>query len=381
MAARFNLQKLKNRAFLVLVQTRDRKSGFLDESFEEMKELARAALVSVVGGVEAKIQHPSPSHFIRSGKLLEVVTEAKKCGANCLLFNVELTPVQARNIEKEIKLPVVDRTGLILDIFGRRAQSREGQLQVELARLNYILPRLGGLGGVMSRLGGGIGTRGPGEQELERDRRKIRGRIERVKEELKKVHQHRELLRQGRKRRNFLSVALVGYTNAGKSTLLNALTGADTYVEEKMFATLDPKVRIQNIKGKGNILFVDTVGFLRELPHGLVESFHATLEEVAEADLLIHVLDVTHPQCHEFYATVLKVLEEIKANHKPMILALNKSDLLDDAGKRTAVIDWPGGILISAKMGLGTDQLMESIQIHSPRKTVIENSFSETDPS
>lgn len=365
----YGLQKPKNRAYLVLVQTRrERSEHFLDESLEEMKELSRAALVQVLGSARAKVFQPSPSHFIRSGKLMEVTASAKTAGANCLLFNVDLTPVQARNLEKEAKLPVMDRTGLILDIFGRRAKSREGQLQVELARLNYILPRLGGLGGVMSRLGGGIGTRGPGEQELERDRRKIRGRIERVKDELKNVHKHRELLRAGRRKKQFISVALVGYTNTGKSTLLNALTGAQTYVEDKMFATLDPKVRIQNLDGRGDVLFIDTVGFLRDLPHSLVESFHATLEEVAEANLLIHVLDASHSKVQECYATVIKVLKEIHAAEKPMILALNKADLLDEAARQAIQREWPQGILISAKEGLGMHHLLAELDRRMPAK-------------
>ena len=363
----YKLQKPRNKAFLVILQTTQREKDFLEESFREMKELAGTALVQVVGATMARVPHPSPSHFIREGKFQEVMIESKKMGANCLLFNVDLSPVQARNLEKEAKISILDRTGLILDIFGRRAKSKEGQLQVELARLNYMLPRIGGLGGVMSRLGGGVGTRGPGEQELEHDRRKIRRRIERIKEELSKVRKHRELLRAGRKRKNFLSVAIVGYTNAGKSTLLNALTGAETYVEDKMFATLDPKTRIQTLEGRRDVLFIDTVGFLRDLPHGLVESFHATLEEVTEADLLIHVLDVSHSKASEFYLAVQKVLGEIGCLEKPVILALNKADLLDDLARSLIQREWPEAILISAKEGLGMRQLLAKINTKLPQ--------------
>lgn len=352
----------------MILRTSQREADFLEESCREMQELAGSALVQVVGSILARVNHPSPSHFIREGKLQEVMIEAQKAGANCLLFNVDLSPVQSRNIEKSVKIPALDRTGLILDIFGRRAKSNEGQLQVELARLNYMLPRIGGLGGVMSRLGGGIGTRGPGEQELEHDRRKIRGRIERVKEELKKVHKHRELLRAGRKRKNFLSVAIVGYTNAGKSTLLNALTGAETYVEDKMFATLDPKTRVRNLAGRRDVLFIDTVGFLRDLPHGLVESFHATLEEVTEADLLIHVMDISHPRAGEFYRTVQEVLKEIGSLEKPSILALNKADLLDDLARSLIHHQWPQSIVISAKDGFGMKPLLEKIDAMLPTR-------------
>lgn len=352
------LEKIRNKAFLIILQTGRRSDSFLKESFAEMKELAESAGLRIVGSIQARVPHPSPSHFVRAGKLEEIFQGAKSSGADVLIFNLELSPGQARNIERDTKIHTIDRTGLILDIFGRRAQSREGKLQVELARLNYVLPRLGGLGGVMSRLGGGIGTRGPGEPELEHDRRKIRRRIQLVKEELKKVHQHRALIRSGRKKKRFVSVAIVGYTNAGKSTLLNALTGADAYVADKMFATLDPKTRLQNVNGRQDLLFIDTVGFLKDLPHGLVESFHATLEEVAEADILIHVLDVSNPKAYEFETATGQVLKEIGAEGKPTLLALNKADLLNEAMTALVLKEWPQGVLISAKEKLGINSLI-----------------------
>lgn len=349
------------KTFLVVLQTSQESPVFLEESLAEMKELAEAALRPVVGSLQAHLPHPSASHFLREGKLNELKEQAKRAGADTLIFNLDLTPGQARNIESFVKFRVIDRTGLILEIFARRAKSSEGKLQVELARLNYILPRIGGLGTVLSRLGGGIGTRGPGESELEWDRRKIRRRIESVKDQLKKVAKHRDLLRAGRKKKNFTSVAIVGYTNAGKSTLFNALTGADAYVEDKLFATLDTKTRVQTVNGRQDLLFVDTVGFIRDLPHSLVESFHATLEEVTEAHILIHVLDISHGNAAQCRLAVEKVLEEIKASGKSVILALNKADLLNVDEKRRVRETWPEGILISAKTGGGLEDLMNAV--------------------
>lgn len=355
----------KNKALLVILQTWQRSKTYLEENLLEMKELSSSAGVQVLDSITAKIVKPSPSHFLREGKLLEIQSRIKKSKANVAIFNVELTPAQARNIEKKIKIPVVDRTGIILEIFGRRAQTREGKLQVELARLIYVLPRLGGLGGVMSRIGGGggtRGTRGPGETELEHDRRKIRKRIQRCKEELEKVRKHRKLIRAGRKRKNFKIVALVGYTNAGKSTLLNTITGADAYVEDQLFATLDPTTRMQKVSGRHDILFVDTVGFVRDLPHTLVKSFHATLEEVAEADLLVHVIDASQPDLRVEKTAVEAVLKEIKADQKNILLVLNKSDQLNDEQKRQVSARWPRGVMISAREGFGMNSLMARIE-------------------
>lgn len=350
------------KAFLVILQTNRKSQQFLDESLEEMTELASSGGIKVVGSIQAFIADPSPSHLVRGGKLMEIAAEAKKAGATVLYFNRDLTPVQARNIEKDIKFKTVDRTGLILDIFAKRAQSNEGKLQVELARLNYLLPRIGGLGTVLSRLGGGIGTRGPGETELEWDRRKIRRRIESVKDDLEKVKNHRRLLREGRRKKNYITAALVGYTNAGKSTLLNALTGAEAYVADQLFATLDPKTRMQTVNGRRDILFIDTVGFIRDLPHGLVEAFHATLEEVEHADLLIHVMDISNPHLVAYKQAVEKVLEEIRAAGKPVILALNKADLLSEDERKDIQKMWPEGILISAKNGLGMRGLLQKLE-------------------
>lgn len=365
--------KPSGRAYLVILDVDSRSKTFLEESLEEMTELVLSAGCRIVGHLSAHIPSPSPSHFLREGKLAEVAAKAKEAGANVLYFNVELTPGQARNLERFIKVKPVDRTGLILEIFGRRAQSSEGKLQVELAHLNYILPRLGGLGVVLSRLGGGIGTRGPGETELESDRRKIRKRIQRVKEELEKVGKHRELLRSGRKKKHYVTAAIVGYTNAGKSTLLNALTGADAYVADQLFATLDPKTRMQNVNGRRDVLFIDTVGFIRDLPHTLVEAFHATLEEVAQADVLIHVLDISHPHAETCKRSVEKVLEEIHAGGKPRILALNKADLLNEEIAASVQREWPESVLISAKNKLGLRGLLTRLEALVPEQSSLKN--------
>jgi GTP-binding protein HflX len=358
----------REKAYLIIVLIRGKPRHILAESFEEMKELTESAGGYIVGSTQVVLPHPSPSHFIREGKLLEVRDQARQLGAHLLIFNLELTPVQARNIEAFVGIRAVDRTGLILDIFARRAQSREGRMQVELAQLNYLLPRLVGHGVIMSRLGGGIGTRGPGEQKLEVDRRKIRERIQRVKNDLTKLERHRELLRQSRRQRKFIQIAIVGYTNAGKSTLLNALTGAGTYVEDKLFATLDPKTRVQTVNSNRSILFTDTVGFLRDLPHGLVEAFHATLEEVVTADILVHVLDVSHPRCSEQKKVVEGVLKDMKADGKPVVLALNKADLLREDEKRRIHEMYSEGILISAKNKAGLHGLLAKLDSVIPHK-------------
>lgn len=353
----------RERAFLVIVELPGGGPASLRESYEEIKELTLSAGGQVVGAVEARLDKPSPSHYIREGKLAEIRERIFREKAGLLIFNVDLTPVQARNIEEAVGVRAVDRTGLILDIFARRAQSREGKLQVEVAQLSYLLPRLVGHGVLLSRLGGGIGTRGPGEQKLEIDRRRLRERIARLKGELEKLGRHRSLVRKGRKRKDFFSVAIVGYTNAGKSTLLNALTGAQAFVEDKLFATLDPMTRLDERNGHRRILFTDTVGFLRDLPHGLIEAFKSTLEEVTEADVLIHVLDVTHPFQEEQKSSVKKVLEEIHAGGKPTVLALNKSDLVSPEEKRQIEIKYPEGVLISAKERTGLDSLYEKLEL------------------
>lgn len=355
----------KEKAFLIVVEPPGKREGFVRNSYEEMKELTLSAGGEVVGVAEARLDRPSPSHYIRGGKLAEIREKAAADKAQLLIFNVDLSPGQARNIEEATGVRVVDRTGLILDIFARRARSREGKLQVEMAQLNYLLPRLVGHGVLLSRLGGGIGTRGPGEQKLEIDRRRIRERIAKLKQDLAKLERHRSLIRQGRKRKDLFSVAIVGYTNAGKSTLLNALTGAQAFVEDKLFATLDPLTRADKRNGRQNILFTDTVGFLRDLPHGLIEAFHSSLEEVTEADYLIHVIDISHPYGEEQKESAEKVLKEIGAGEKPVILALNKIDLVAPEAVKGIQERYPDGVLISAAKGTGLDLLHVRLNLNS----------------
>ncbi|HZU27100.1 MAG TPA: GTPase HflX, partial [Bryobacteraceae bacterium] len=271
------------------------------------------------------------------------------------IFDRELTPTQQRNLERALEVKVLDRTQLILDIFARRARTREGQLQVELAQLNYLLPRLTGHGAAMSRLGGGIGTRGPGETKLETDRRRIYRRVRKLEQDLETVRAGRSIQRRQRQGVPLATVALVGYTNAGKSTLFNGLTGAGVLADARMFATLDATVRHVTLPSKRRVLLSDTVGFIRNLPTTLVKAFRATLEEVTEAALLLHVVDVSSPHASQYMAHVRKVLEEIGAAEKPQILVLNKIDLA------AATMPDPKAIAISARTGLGIDALVTAI--------------------
>jgi GTP-binding protein HflX len=354
---------MSDKAFLVIVKHGKMSAADAATVGDEMKELTESANGTVVGRARANIDHPSPSHYIRGGKLEEISSAVESLGATVIIFSVDLSPGQARNIETACRgVRVVDRTGLILDIFARRAMSRDGKLQVELAQLQYLLPRLVGQGVIMSRLGGGIGTRGPGEQKLEVDRRKIRVRIERIKDELDKLTQHRHRVRDGRRQKGFPQVAIVGYTNAGKSTLLNALTGGDAYVEDRLFATLDPKTRIREEGGGKGILFTDTVGFIRDLPHGLVKAFHATLEEAVESDLILVVLDAADPRYLEHKQVVDKVLEELGAASKQKLIALNKGDLLAEAERARVRDSFPGATLISAFQKQGLTELVGAIR-------------------
>jgi GTPase len=302
----------------------------VEESMKELVTLARSAGADIV---DQAIQHrpkPDAATLIGSGKVEEIHQLAKLRDADLAIVDYELSPTQQRNLEKALDLRVIDRTQLILDIFAARARTREGQLQVELAQLNYLLPRLTGRGIEMSRLGGGIGTRGPGETQLETDRRKIQRRIKSIERALEQVRAGRSIQRRQRQAAPLATVALVGYTNAGKSTLFNRLTGASVLADAKMFATLDPTVRHITLPSNRRVLMSDTVGFIRNLPTTLVKAFRATLEEVTQAQLLLHVVDVTSPQAAEQTAHVFKVLGEIGAQETAQILVLNKVDLLPD---------------------------------------------------
>ncbi|MDD5669718.1 MAG: GTPase HflX [Candidatus Omnitrophica bacterium] len=319
------------RILIVTVDLESEKSEWpIEDLSTEMEELVSACGGQIVDAVVCPRDRATPDLFIGKGKAEELCMLCEETGIDTVVFSHDLSGTQQRNLEAVIKKKTIDRTQLILDIFARHAASPEGKTQVELAQLQYLLPRLVGKGIELSRLGGGIGTRGPGEQKLEIDRRRIRKRIEKLKDELKHLSLHRQTIRKQRKDNFLPSVVLVGYTNAGKSTLLNSLTDAGQFVKDSLFTTLDPLSKSLKLSNGEKIVLSDTVGFLHKLPHHLIEAFKATLEEVTEADLLIHVLDVSHPRVFEYHEAVLQVLRELNADKKPLITVLNKIDLLED---------------------------------------------------
>ena len=299
-----------------------------DQSIEELSELARTAGADVVGRTTQKLEHPNVATYVGKGKLEEVKEAGKVLGANVVIFDDELSPSQQRNLERELGTKVIDRTALILDIFATRAHTREGRLQTSLAQMQYLLPRLAGQWSHLERMEGAIGTRGPGETQIETDRRLIRSRISKIKHELDDVRTQRGLYRRNRQRNNIPVVALVGYTNAGKSTLMHALSGADVLVEDKLFATLDPVTRRLKLPSGETVLLTDTVGFIQKLPTELVASFRATLEELQEADLLLHVVDLSHPNAFQHSESVGQTLKDLGVEGRPQLLALNKVDRL-----------------------------------------------------
>lgn len=328
-------------------------------SLDELRELTSTAGAEILGEFSQKRHKPDNTHYIGQGKAEELYTEVQEMDADLVIINDELSSVQQRNLEDAVGVRVIDRTQLILDIFAQRAQSSEGKLQVELAQMNYMLPRLKGAGTSMSRLGGGIGTRGPGETKLESDRRRIRSRIADLTQELEEIRQHRQIQKQARQRLPFPTAALVGYTSAGKSTLLNTLSGSDVLVDRKLFATLDPTTRRVVLPDGWALLITDTVGFIRDLPHHLVAAFRATLEEVTDADFLIHVVDAGHHDMDAQINAVHQVLKELNADEKPMVTVFNKSDLVDDQYiLRKLVADTPDSVYISAMTREGISQLM-----------------------
>jgi GTP-binding protein HflX len=334
-----------------------------EESLAELRELTTSAGAVVVGEILQRRDRPDPATLIGRGKVEEVAAAAKMANAGVLIFDHELSSSQLRNLERELHCRVVDRTQLILDIFARHARTREGQLQVELAQLEYMLPRLAGRGSEMSQLGGGIGTRGPGETQLETDRRKIHRRIKHVKEQIEDVRRVRSQQRQRRESVPVPVVALVGYTNAGKSTLFNAMTQAGVVESSRMFATLDPTLRTVTLPSRRNVLLSDTVGFIRNLPTTVVSAFRATLEEVQRASILLQVTDATSPTAAEQMAQVESVLRELEAFDKPQIHVLNKIDLFDEQTRGT-LKDTPGNVHISAARGLHLDHLLAAIDAH-----------------
>ncbi|MFC1918810.1 GTPase HflX [Chloroflexota bacterium] len=304
-----------------------------EDSLQELTQLAATAGAVVVGKLIQRLPVPSKANYLGAGKLAELLDLKNSTGYNVVIFDDELSPLQQRNLEDFLKVKIIDRAALILDIFSRRARTREGQLQVELAQHQYLYPRLAGQWSHLERLGGGIGTRGPGETQLETDRRLIQRKIHRLKAQIEEVRKQRQLYRQKRRKSGIPVVAIVGYTNAGKSTLLNALSQADIFVEDKLFATLDPTTRRVALSDKNAVLVTDTVGFIRKLPPAIVTAFRATLEELAEADLLLHVVDLSSPDAAEQCQAVEDILKDLNLMDKPRITALNKIDLLLDSGK------------------------------------------------
>ena len=329
------------------------------DTLDELLQLAESAGAEVVGRVLCKQSKIHAGHFIGKGKAEEIAKQVEEAGVNLVIFDEDLSPAQGRNLEAALGVRVLDRTQLILDIFARRAQTREGCLQVELAQHRYLLPRLRRMWTHLERQAGGIGLKGPGETQIEMDRRRIQELIRTLSKELEQVRLRRAEQRRGRHRHGWALVSIVGYTNAGKSTLLNRLAGADIFAENQLFATLDPTTRQVELPGREPCLMTDTVGFIRKLPHHLVESFKATLEEVVEADLLLHVIDCSHPQVEQQIAAVHTVLEEIGADNKPVLYVLNKMDL--ENGRHVA--RWLGNTLgrsaaVSAITGEGVENLL-----------------------
>jgi len=349
----------------VLVVTEYEKNNWsIEDLTAELKELTRAARTQVCEQVSAKLKQINPAYFIGEGKLDEIANFAQTENADVVIFNDNLSGTQQKNIEDIIGLKTIDRTQLILDIFARRAKSNEGKLQVELAQLEYLLPRLTGQGIMLSRLGGGIGTRGPGEMKLEVDRRRIKTRISKLRKDLTNVHKQRETRRKYRQRFSSANIALVGYTNAGKSTLLNTLTDSAIYTDNMLFSTLDASVRKATLPNNQKVLLIDTVGFLYKLPHRLVEAFKATLEETIEADILIHVLDMSHPKLREQSEAVYEVLRELKIEAKPIITVLNKMDKIEDPFVKERLIkDFDGSIAVSALRKENLDKLKDKISL------------------
>lgn len=347
----------------------DKDSWPIEDLAAELEELTGSTGVQIVESVTCLIDRPSASLFIGSGKAEEIALIAQETGADTVIFSHDLSGTQQRNLEDVIGRKTIDRTQLILDIFARHAKSPEGKTQVELAQLEYLMPRLIGKGLILSRQGGGIGTSGPGETKLEIDRRRIRGRIERLKDDLKHLSLHRQNMRKRRKENEVPTVALVGYTNAGKSTLLNTLTCAGQLVQDKLFTTLDPLSKSLKLASGEHIVLSDTVGFLHDLPHHLIEAFKATLEEVLEADLLVHVLDASHPKVYQRGQAVLNVLIDLGVDNKPMISALNKIDQLEDKVWLSGLEDhFTNPVSISAKAGKNIDLLLAKIsQVFSNR--------------
>lgn len=355
----YELKEEQEKVILVGVQTRENDDT--EDSLEELKELVKTAGAEVLGTVIQAREAVHPGYYVGTGKLDEIRMMIDGYGATGIVCDDELSPSQINNLERELQCKIMDRTMVILDIFAARANTSEGKIQVELAQLRYRAARLTGLGNSMSRLGGGIGTRGPGEKKLEMDRRLIKLRISQLKKELEQVKRHRQVLREGRSRENIMTAAIVGYTNAGKSTLLNTLTDAKVLEEDKLFATLDPTTRILELPGKQKLYLTDTVGFIRKLPHHLIEAFKSTLEEAKYADFIIHVVDVSNPQREKQMFVVYETLQELGVEDKKVVTLFNKQDRLQD---EETIRDFKADYIVKTaiKTGQGLEELKEVLE-------------------
>jgi GTPase len=355
------VQTAIDRAILMGLRIPRQKRWEVEESMEELSRLAESAGAEVLASVVQERSAPNPRLHFGKGKVEEVRALARELGAGLLISDDPLTPVQERNLTRALELRVIDRTALILDIFAQRARTSEGKLQVELAQLTYLLPRLVGQWAHLERLGGGIGTRGPGETQLESDRRVVRRRIGQIHEALEDVQRHRRLLRSHRRDVGLPVVALVGYTNAGKTTLLNRIAGANAPTADQLFVTLDPATRLVSGRGCAPFVLTDTVGFIQKLPTQLVAAFKATLEELDDARLLLHVVDVSHPHAREHMSAVYRVLEELGLEDRPALAVMNKIDRLSEPNGLLRELAAEGGIAVSARTGEGLDTLLARI--------------------
>jgi GTP-binding protein HflX len=373
----FDTQTKIEQAFLVGVESKTSNSDWsAADSLQELAYLAKTADANVVGMFTQKLDAPSPTYYIGKGKIAELISLKEQTQYDTAIFDDELSPRQQRNLEELLQVKVIDRTALILDIFAKRARTREGKLQVELAQHQYLLPRLVGQWSHLERLGGGIGTKGPGESQLETDRRLIDKRINRLQHEIEAIRQHRALYRRRRKERGVPIVALVGYTNAGKSTLFNALSKAGVVVEDKLFSTLDPVTRRLTLPDGQQFLLTDTVGFIHKLPPSIIAAFRATLEELDEADLLLHIIDITHRNAANQCRTVEETLSELNLEDRPRIMVFNKLDLVLSSEselkaltivptlKEQIMLPDKNTALISATSGWGIDNLLHKISSH-----------------